>query len=149
MTKRRYGRSVCETSVAGSVRHSRRYSGGSPQKLRELHLLQNCQPGFVQTALKTACNSNLGCLTEKRTLGQGWRIRGRGRNSSASFVIRVHSTLALWLRRHNCRCQRTSTWYRNALSAIAAEQRPKHVRWSKVDILVPVAGHNSRPPNAL
>ena len=34
-------------------------------------------------------------------------------------------------------------------NSIAAEQRPKHVRRSKVDILVPVAGHNSRPPNAL
>src|ERR1700730_13067635 len=65
----------------------------------------------------SSTRSYLGCLTAKRTLGQGCRIRGGGRNSSASFVIRVHSTLALWLRRHNCRCQRTSTWYRNALRA--------------------------------
>ena len=34
-------------------------------------------------------------------------------------------------------------------NSIAAEQRPKYVRRSKVDILLRVAGHNSRPPNAL
>jgi hypothetical protein len=52
MTKRRYGRSVYETSIAGSVRHSRRYSEGSSQKLRELHILQNCQPGLFKQHLR-------------------------------------------------------------------------------------------------
>jgi hypothetical protein len=44
------------------------------------------------------------------------------------------------------RMRATTKYDRNS---IAAEQRPKHIRRSKVDILVPVAGHNSRPPNAL
>jgi predicted ATPase len=36
-----------------------------------------------------AYGSYLGCLTANRWFGQGWRIRGCGSQSSASFVIRV------------------------------------------------------------
>ena len=46
----------------------------------------------------------------KRTLGQGCRTRGLGRNASASFTICVHTSLAFWLRRHSRRCQRMTTW---------------------------------------
>src|SRR6202022_527059 len=89
----------------------------SPESVPGRDARLRAPPGQFRASPIRALGSYLGCLTAKRTLGQGCRIRGWGRNSSASFVIRVHSTLALWLRRHNCRCQRTSTWYRNALSA--------------------------------
>jgi hypothetical protein len=48
-----------------------------------------------------AHGSYLGCLTANLTLGQGCRIRGFGRNSSASFAIRSHTTYGFvrWTRR--------------------------------------------------
>jgi hypothetical protein len=67
-------------------------------------------PAQIRASGIPAHGSYLGCLTANRTLGQGWRIRGFGRNSSASFAIRSHTTYALWLRRHSCRCQSTATW---------------------------------------
>jgi hypothetical protein len=36
-----------------------------------------------------ALGSHLGCLTAKRSLGQGWRIRGRGSQSPANFPVRL------------------------------------------------------------
>src|SRR5213082_735442 len=74
-------------------------------------------PAQIRASPIRALGSYLGCLTAKRTLGQGCRIRGLGRNSSASFAICVQSSLALWLRRSSCRCQRMTTWYRNAVIA--------------------------------
>src|SRR6202035_2528128 len=44
-------------------------------------------PGQFRASPIRALGSYLGCLTAKRTLGQGCRIRGGGRNSSASLNI--------------------------------------------------------------
>jgi hypothetical protein len=67
-------------------------------------------PAQIRASGIPALGSYLGCLTAKRTLGHGWRTRGLGRNSSASFAIRVQTSRALWLRRRSCRCQRMRTW---------------------------------------
>jgi hypothetical protein len=40
-------------------------------------------------------------VTAKRSWGQGWRMCGFGRQSSASFSIRSHANLAFWLRRRS------------------------------------------------
>ena len=56
-----------------------------------------------------ALGSHLGCLTAKRSLGQGWRIRGRGSQSFTSFPIRSQVMASFWLRRRSERCQRTVT----------------------------------------
>src|SRR6202011_5781735 len=49
-------------------------------------------PGQFRASPIRALGSYLGCLTAKRTLAQGCRTRGGGGTSSASFVMRVHST---------------------------------------------------------
>src|SRR3954453_22527215 len=67
-------------------------------------------PAQIRASRIPALGSYLGCLTANRTLGQGCRIRGLGRNSSTSFAIRVQATCALWLRRQSCQCQRRTTW---------------------------------------
>ena len=53
------------------------------------------QPAQNRASGIPAHGSYLGCLTANRTLGQGCRTRGFGRNSSASFAIRSHTTYAL------------------------------------------------------
>jgi hypothetical protein len=60
-----------------------------------------------------ASGSYLGCLTAKRWLGQGWRIRGFGSQSSASFVIRP----PFWLRRLSDQRQRLVISARKAPNA--------------------------------
>jgi DNA-binding XRE family transcriptional regulator len=67
-------------------------------------------PAQIRASGIPALGSYLGCLTANRTLGQGCRTRGFGRNSSASFAIRSQATRALWLRRQSCRCHKTTTW---------------------------------------
>ena len=52
-------------------------------------------PAQIRASGIPAHGSYLGCLTANRTLGQGCRTRGFGRNSSASFAIRSHTTYAL------------------------------------------------------
>lgn len=47
-------------------------------------------PAQIRTCGIPASGSYLGCLTAKRWFGQGWRMRGRGSQSSASFVTRAH-----------------------------------------------------------
>src|SRR5664279_6576734 len=64
-----------------------------------------------------AYGSYLGCLTAKRTFGQGCRIRGLGSHSSASWAIRSHVVRSFWLRRRSVRPHKTVTWYRKAASA--------------------------------
>ena len=47
-------------------------------------------PGQIRTSGIPASGSYLGCLTAKRTLGQGWRMRGDGSQSPISFAMRFH-----------------------------------------------------------
>jgi hypothetical protein len=49
-------------------------------------------PAQIRASGNPAHGSYLGCLTANRRLGQGCRTRGFGRNSSASFAIRFHTT---------------------------------------------------------
>src|SRR6516165_7600683 len=80
-------------------------------QLASLHQIRTCDfPAY---------GSHLGCVTAKRSLGQGWRMIGFGRKSSANFVIRAHVIRALWLRRRSVRRQRSVTRCRNTASARA------------------------------
>ena len=49
-------------------------------------------PAQIRTCSFPAYGSYLACITAKRSLGQGWRMVGFGRKSSANFVIRAHVT---------------------------------------------------------
>src|SRR5215471_9253207 len=70
-------------------------------QLASLHQIRTCDfPAY---------GSHLGCVTAKRSLGQGWRMIGFGRKSSANFVIRAHVIRAFWLRRRSVRRQRSVT----------------------------------------
>src|SRR5947208_4125186 len=80
-------------------------------QLASLHQNRTC--GFP------AYGSHLGCVTAKRTLGQGWRMIGCGSQASTSCVIRAHVIRSFWLRRRSVRRQRSVTWCRNATSARA------------------------------
>src|SRR5262249_23039633 len=71
----------------------------------------------IRTCSFPAYGSHLGCVTAKRSLGQGWRMIGFGRKSSANFVIRAHVIRAFWLRRRSVRRQRSVTWCPNTASA--------------------------------
>src|SRR5215472_22137 len=66
-------------------------------------------PAQIRTCDFPAYGSHLGCVTAKRSLGQGWRMIGFGRKSSANFVIRAHVIRAFWLRRRSVRRQRSVT----------------------------------------
>jgi hypothetical protein len=48
------------------------------------------QPAQNRTGGFPAYGSHLGCVTAKRSLGQGWRIIGFGSQASTSSVIRSH-----------------------------------------------------------
>src|SRR5689334_7179217 len=74
-------------------------------------------PAQIRTCGLPAYGSYLGCLTAKRTLGQGCRIRGLGSHSSASRVIRSHVVSSFWLRRRSVRRHRAMTWRRKVASA--------------------------------
>src|SRR5215472_17633795 len=78
-------------------------------QLASLHQNRTC--GFP------AYGSHLGCVTAKRSLGQGWRMRGFGRKASASFSTRFHVVPSFWLRRRSTRRQRRVMWTRKAASA--------------------------------
>jgi len=71
-------------------------------------------PAQHRTGGIPACGSHLGCLTAKRSRGQGCRMRGLGSQSSASFLTVSHLVLSLWPRRRSERRQRSTTWSRNA-----------------------------------
>src|SRR5215475_13905709 len=60
-------------------------------------------PAQIRTCSFPAYGSHLGCVTAKRSLGQGWRMIGFGRKSSANFVIRAHVIRSFWLRRRSVR----------------------------------------------
>src|SRR5215472_13466912 len=66
-------------------------------QLASLH--QNRTGGFP------AYGSHLGCVTAKRSLGQGWRMIGFGSQSSTSCVIRSQVIRSFWLRRRSVRRQ--------------------------------------------
>jgi hypothetical protein len=53
-------------------------------------------------------------LTRKRTVGQGWDIRGLGSQRSASRSMSVHDVRSFWLRLRRARRQSSTTWWRNA-----------------------------------
>src|SRR5208283_2859953 len=74
-------------------------------------------PAQIRTCGLPAYGSYLGCLTAKRTFGQGCRIRGLGSHSSASWAIRSHVVRSFWLRRRSVRPHKTLTWCRKAASA--------------------------------
>ena len=57
--------------------------------------------------------SHLGCVTAKRSLGQGWRMIGFGSQAPTSCVIRSHVIRSFWLRRRSVRRQRSVIWCRN------------------------------------
>ena len=66
-------------------------------------------PAQIRTCGLPAYGSYLGCLTAKRMLGQGCRIRGLGSHASASWAIRSHVVRSLWLRRRSVRSHKTVT----------------------------------------
>src|SRR5215211_9350164 len=68
-------------------------------QLASLHQNRTC--GFP------AYGSHLGCVTAKRSLGQGWRMIGFGSQSSTSSVIRAHVIPSFWLRCLSVRRQRS------------------------------------------
>src|SRR5215468_1811605 len=72
-------------------------------------------PAQIRTGPIRAYGSHLGCLTAKRLAGHGWRIRGRGSQSSANRLIRSQVVQSFWLRRRSVRRQRLVTWKRNAV----------------------------------
>jgi hypothetical protein len=79
-------------------------------------------PAQIRTCDSPAYGSHLGCLTAKRTFGQGCRIRGLGSHSSASWairshVVRSHVVRSFWLRRRSVRPHKTLTWCQKAVSA--------------------------------
>jgi hypothetical protein len=80
-------------------------------QLASLHQNRTC--GFP------AYGSHLGCVTAKRSLGQGWRMIGFGSQSFASCVILAHVSRSFWLRRRSVRRQRSVTWCRKTSSARA------------------------------
>jgi hypothetical protein len=51
-------------------------------------------PAQIQGGVIHALGSHLGCLTAKRTLGHGLRMRDKGKNSAASVAIRFHGVSA-------------------------------------------------------
>ncbi len=59
-------------------------------------------PAQIRAGPIQAPGSHLGCLTADRTFGHGCRIRGFGRNSSASPAVRSHFSRPRWLRRRSC-----------------------------------------------
>ena len=74
-------------------------------------------PAQNRTGGIPAYGSHLGCLTRKRTEGQGWDIRGLGSQRFASRSMSVHVVRSLWLRLSKARRHRSMTWWRNADSA--------------------------------
>src|SRR6202050_1103005 len=66
-------------------------------------------PAQNRTSGFPAYGSHLGCLTAKRCSGQGCRIRGFGRKSSASRFIRSPVVLSRWPRRRSERNQSRTT----------------------------------------
>src|SRR6476646_2242462 len=80
-------------------------------QLASLHQNRTC--GFP------AYGSHLGCVTAKRSLGQGWRMMGFGSQSFASCVIRAQVIRSFWLRRRSVRRHKSITWCRNTCSARA------------------------------
>src|SRR6266481_4937584 len=75
------------------------------------------QPAQNRTGPIRAYGSHLGCLTAKRWLGQGCRIRGLGSQSFTSLLIRSQVISALWLRCWSTRRQSMVTRWRNTPSA--------------------------------
>ena len=75
------------------------------------------QPAQSRTGGFPAYGFHLGCVTAKRSLGQGWRMSGFGSQSSTRRVIRSHVIRSLWLRRRSVRRQRSVTWCRNTTIA--------------------------------
>src|SRR5438874_12701948 len=61
---------------------------GSGDRGRDVHYCT--PPAQNRTCGFPAYGSHLGCLTAKRSLGQGWRMRGLGRKSAASASTRFH-----------------------------------------------------------
>ena len=53
-------------------------------------------PAQIRTCGLPAYGSHLGCLTAKRSLGQGWRTRGVGRKSAASCSILLTAPPQHW-----------------------------------------------------
>jgi hypothetical protein len=86
-----------------------------PQRTRDAHYW--APPAQIRTCGLPAYGSYLGCLTAKRTFGQGCRIRGLGSHSSASWATRSHVVRSFWLRRRSVRPHKTLTWCRKAASA--------------------------------
>src|SRR5205823_10830621 len=72
---------------------------------RDLHPLewQLASLHQIRTGPIRAYGSHLGCVTAKRSLGQGWRIIGFGSQASTSCVIRSHVIRSFWLRRRSVR----------------------------------------------
>src|ERR1700738_3096902 len=66
-------------------------------------------PAQIRTGPTKASGSYLGCLTSKRSSGQGWRMRGGGSQSATNFVMRSHVNPPFWLRRRSVRRQRSVT----------------------------------------
>src|ERR1700758_2782199 len=58
-------------------------------------------PAQNRTRSFPAYGSHLGCVTAKRSLGQGWRMVGFGSQSSTNCVIRAHVIWSFWLRRRS------------------------------------------------
>ena len=66
-------------------------------------------PAQNRTCGIPAYGSHLGCLTRKRWSGQGWDMRGRGSQRSASLSMSGHVVRSRWLRRRKARRQRFTT----------------------------------------
>ena len=80
------------TALIGAIRcePGGRKRPDEPDRGRDAH--HWAPPAQIRTCRIPAYGSYLGCLTAKRSLGQGWRIRGFGSQSSANFPIRAHVT---------------------------------------------------------
>src|SRR5262245_17420311 len=102
-----------------SVMNSRRLSSGRDADFIARPPAQNRTCGFP------AYGSHLGCVTAKRTLGQGWRMIGFGSQAFTSCVICAHVIRSFWLRRLSV-CRRI----------VRAAPRPKSVRESEEVFLV-------------
>src|SRR6478672_3774025 len=82
-------------------------------------VFHHAPPAQNRTCDFPAYGSHLGCVTAKRSLGQGCRMLGFGSQSFASCVIRAQVIRSFWLRRRSVRRHKSITWCRNTCSARA------------------------------
>jgi len=117
-----------------------------PYRGRDAHYW--APPAQIRRSGLPAYGSYLGCLTAKRTLGQGCRVRGLGSHSSANWAIRSHVVRPLWLRRRSVRSHKTVTWYRKAASARLLVGTAWVVEEPSHDLLQPLSLFGDRPVHA-